>query len=163
MPIQAIVGVVLWILGQNVDRLLLVERPNVYLITGLFFSLVLFAATQDIAVDGWALTLLSQENLSYASTAQTVGLNTGYFMSFTVFLAFNSVDFCNKYLRSTPLDYPVLSLNAYLQLSAVAFLAVTTWLLFFKTEDVEADDKPEMDLRGVYDVMIRICKLKRGF
>lgn len=47
----------------------------------------------DIAVDGWALTLLSKENLSYASTAQTVGLNTGYFMSFTVFLAFNSVDF----------------------------------------------------------------------
>lgn len=50
-------------------------------------------ALADIAVDGWALTLLSQENLSYASTAQTVGLNTGYFMSFTVFLAFNSVDF----------------------------------------------------------------------
>lgn len=160
VPIQAIVGVVLWILGQNVDRLLLVETPNVYLITGLFFSLVLFAATQDIAVDGWALTLLSQENLSYASTAQTVGLNTGYFMSFTVFLAFNSVDFCNKYLRTVPLDYPVLSLNAYLQLSAVAFLTVTTWLLFFKKEDAEPEDKPEMDLKGVYDVMFRICKLK---
>lgn len=42
---------------------------------------------------GWALTLLSKENLSYASTAQTVGLNTGYFLSFTVFLAFNSVEF----------------------------------------------------------------------
>jgi PAT family acetyl-CoA transporter-like MFS transporter 1 len=47
----------------------------------------------DIAVDGWALTLLSQENLSYASTAQTIGLNSGYFLSFTVFLAFNSPDF----------------------------------------------------------------------
>ena len=42
---------------------------------------------------GWALTLLSKENLSYASTAQTIGLNTGYFLSFTVFLAFNSVEF----------------------------------------------------------------------
>jgi PAT family acetyl-CoA transporter-like MFS transporter 1 len=41
-------------------------------------------------VDGWALTLLSQENLSYASTCQTIGLNTGYFASFTVFLALNS-------------------------------------------------------------------------
>ena len=47
----------------------------------------------DIAVDGWALTLLSKENLSYASTAQTIGLNTGYFLSFTVFLSFNSVEF----------------------------------------------------------------------
>jgi hypothetical protein len=42
---------------------------------------------------GWALTLLSPENLSYASTCQTIGLNTGYFASFTVFLAFNSEAF----------------------------------------------------------------------
>lgn len=42
---------------------------------------------------GWALTLLSQECLSYASTCQTIGLNTGFFASFTVFLAFNSEAF----------------------------------------------------------------------
>jgi hypothetical protein len=42
---------------------------------------------------GWALTLLSEENLSYASTCQTIGLNTGYFASFTVFLALNSEAF----------------------------------------------------------------------
>jgi PAT family acetyl-CoA transporter-like MFS transporter 1 len=56
-------------------------------------SLSFICSFVDIAVDGWALTLLSQENLSYASTAQTIGLNTGYFLSFTVFLAFNSADF----------------------------------------------------------------------
>jgi hypothetical protein len=28
-------------------------------VTALFFGLVLLAATQDVAVDGWALTLLS--------------------------------------------------------------------------------------------------------
>jgi hypothetical protein len=59
-------------------------------LTGIFFSLILLCATQDIAVDGWALTLLSQEQLSYASTAQTIGLNTGYFVSFTIYLALNS-------------------------------------------------------------------------
>ena len=32
-------------------------------ITALFFALVLLAATQDIAVDGWALTLLSRRNI----------------------------------------------------------------------------------------------------
>lgn len=42
---------------------------------------------------GWALTLLSEENLSFASTAQTIGLNSGYFLSFTVFLALNSHEF----------------------------------------------------------------------
>ena len=56
-------------------------------------SLVFFAATQDIAVDGWALTLLSDDAKAYASTAQTFGLNIGYFTSYTVFLAFNSETF----------------------------------------------------------------------
>lgn len=47
----------------------------------------------EISAIGWALTLLSEENLSFASTAQTIGLNTGYFLSFTVFLALNSPEF----------------------------------------------------------------------
>lgn len=46
VPIQAIVGVLFYLLSTNVDSLLLVETPNVYLITSLFFVLVLFAATQ---------------------------------------------------------------------------------------------------------------------
>jgi len=46
---------------------------------------------------GWALTLLSEENLSYASTCQTIGLNTGYFASFTVFMALNSEAFRYAY------------------------------------------------------------------
>ena len=29
-------------------------------------------ATQDIAVDGWALTMLSPENVGYASTCNSV-------------------------------------------------------------------------------------------
>jgi hypothetical protein len=56
-----------------------------------FFCSVRLTCTSPFA--GWALTLLSKDNLSYASTAQTIGLNSGYFLSFTVFLAFNSVEF----------------------------------------------------------------------
>ena len=36
---------------------------------------------------------------SYASTCQTVGMNLGYFTSFTVFLALNDASFSNKWLR----------------------------------------------------------------
>ncbi|CAO1623051.1 unnamed protein product [Parajaminaea phylloscopi] len=174
VPVQLTVGAILWFLGGNVDRLLLNDKPPVITITALFFTLVLFAATQDIAVDGWALTLLSQDNLSYASTAQTVGLNIGYFMSFTVFLALNSVEFSNKYLRSASghLDYPVLSLSGYLKFASVAFVLVTLWLAFFKNE--EEDDARDSDsstpaepslednlgLRGAYEVMWKICKLR---
>jgi hypothetical protein len=42
---------------------------------------------QDIAVDGWALTLLSPGRVSLAATCQTCGVSTGFFTSFTVFLA----------------------------------------------------------------------------
>ena len=36
---------------------------------------------------------------SWASTCQTIGMNIGYFTSFTAFLALNDAGFCNKYLR----------------------------------------------------------------
>ena len=75
------------------------EAADVNSITLLFFFLVLLAATQDIAVDGWALTLLSRKHVGYAATCQTVGMNIGYFTSFTVFIALNDADFCNAYFR----------------------------------------------------------------
>ena len=101
-------------------------------------------ATQDVAVDGmfsqalvdqgWALTLLSTDNLSYASTAQTIGLNTGYFLSFTVFLAFNSPEFANKYFWKTPRDVGLVSLGGYLKFWGWMYLAITIWLAKFKKE-----------------------------
>ncbi|CAG5108819.1 Similar to Slc33a1: Acetyl-coenzyme A transporter 1 (Mus musculus) [Cotesia congregata] len=36
------------------------EAPNIGLLTILFFTLNVLAATQDIAVDGWALTMLKR-------------------------------------------------------------------------------------------------------
>lgn len=36
------------------------ESPNIGLLTVLFFTLNVLAATQDIAVDGWALTMLKR-------------------------------------------------------------------------------------------------------
>ncbi|VWU49043.1 Acetyl-coenzyme A transporter 1, putative [Hepatocystis sp. ex Piliocolobus tephrosceles] len=38
---------------------------NLYFVTAFFFTLFFFMATQDIAVDGWALTMLSEENKGY--------------------------------------------------------------------------------------------------
>ena len=40
----------------------------------------------------------------------------------------------NKWFRTEPLDYPVLSLSLYLKASAILFLTVTTWLLLFMKE-----------------------------
>lgn len=128
----------------------------------------------DIAVDGWALTLLSTSNLSYASTAQTIGINCGYFMSFTVFLAFNSLDFSNKYFR--PWYYPsnvalptvpLVTLSGYLRFSSLLYAAVTIYLVLVTKEDKEIEGSAasdgEMDIKRVYTIMYRICKLKRRF
>ena len=44
------------------------KEADIVSITVLFFVLVLLAATQDIAVDGWALTLLSRQNIGCAAS-----------------------------------------------------------------------------------------------
>ncbi|CAH7665971.1 acetyl-coenzyme A transporter 1-domain-containing protein [Phakopsora pachyrhizi] len=166
MPVQALVGVTLYWLGNSVDALMEAKVPDVKTLTALFFTLVLFAATQDIAVDGWALELLSKDNLSYASTAQTVGLNIGYFLSFTVFLAFNSIEFSNNRWRAlfglVPQDYPVMTLSGYLKFGGACFILVTLYLAFIQSEDSvdESSEESSMGIKEVYQIMMQICSLK---
>ncbi|OLL23614.1 putative membrane protein [Neolecta irregularis DAH-3] len=114
VPVQCCSSLLLLVLGTRIDILLVEPEAHVAAFTAIFLLLIFLCSTQDIAVDGWALTLLAPENLSYASTAQTVGLNTGYFLSFTVFLAFNSPEFANKYFRAVPRPDPLLTLGGYL-------------------------------------------------
>ncbi|KAI8082948.1 acetyl-coenzyme A transporter 1-domain-containing protein [Halteromyces radiatus] len=155
VPIQLLTGCFFYWLGSHIDDIMdQEEHIPIYRLTISFLLTVFFCATQDIAVDGWALTLLSKESLSYASTAQTIGLNIGYFMSFTVFLALNSPDFSNKYLRSEPNDIVgVLPLGAYMKFWALMFFLVTGWLLFMKKE------AKDMGIRQVYTTIWKICKL----
>lgn len=48
-------------LGMNINNwLVFTEDPNTTFLTLMFFCLNFLAATQDIAVDGWALTMLRQ-------------------------------------------------------------------------------------------------------
>ncbi len=56
VPIQYLLGIFMLILSSRIDEML--DAANITLITGVFFMLNFLAATQDIAVDGWALTML---------------------------------------------------------------------------------------------------------
>ncbi|KAF8213573.1 acetyl-coenzyme A transporter 1-domain-containing protein [Mycena galopus ATCC 62051] len=154
IPMQIIVGTIMLYLSLNVQVLMDDASNHVAQLTFLFTSLVFFSATQDIAVDGWALTLLSQDSLSYASTCQTIGLNTGFFASFTVFLAFNSEAFTTKW------GVPHLTLSAYLKFWCVISYAVSLWLLFFKRENKEAVSDADMSIKAVYKQIWAICKLR---
>lgn len=62
-------------------------------------------------MDGWALTMLSRENVGYASTCNSVGQTAGYFLGNVLFLALESADFCNKYLRTQPKDTGIVTLS----------------------------------------------------
>ncbi|KAI0174700.1 acetyl-CoA transporter 1 [Pestalotiopsis sp. NC0098] len=161
LPIQLISGFGMLILGSVIEDWMSTTGkpggPTVWNFTWWWFFLVFTCATQDIAVDGWALTLLTPGNVSYASTAQTVGLTAGQFLSYTVFLAFNSKDFANKYFRSEPLDSGLLTLGGYLTFWGWAYLVVTLGLALLKREE---KTKNEDGIWDVYKIMWGVLKLK---
>lgn len=161
LPIQLMSGMGMLYLSTHVEEMMAtVGRdggPSVWNFTWWWFFLVLMCATQDIAVDGWALTLLSPSNVSYASTAQTVGLTAGQFLSHTVFLAFNSKDFANRYFRTEALDVGLVSLSGYLWAAGWLYIIVTLGLATMKREEKTQNEDGIWD---VYKIMWGILKLK---
>lgn len=158
IPIQFITGAIMLFYGPFLDTLLESDPVPVRLLSIIFIGVVFLCATQDIAVDGWALTLLNEQNKAYASTAQTIGLNTGYFLSFTIFLALNSNEFCNKYLRNIPSDFGILQLGSYIQFWGLMFLLCNVYLLIFKKEEREEVSESE-SLKSVYKDMADVCRM----
>ena len=161
LPIQAMSGIgMLWLsrrIGPMMSHAGDNEGAAVWGFTWWWFALVFMCATQDIAVDGWALTLLSPENISYASTAQTVGLTAGQFLSSTVFLAFNSKEFANRWFRTIPGENGLVSLGGALAAAGWVYLIVTVGLAVLKREERTKNDEGVWD---VYKVMVGILKLK---
>ena len=63
VPSQYLIGVVMLLMAGSIDDLLgsaAGSVVNIAVLTGSFLLLNLLAATQDVAVDGWALTMLSR-------------------------------------------------------------------------------------------------------
>lgn len=161
LPIQMCSGLGMLYLGSQVEAMMVTagasDGSGVWNFTYWWFMLVFLCATQDIAVDGWALTLLSPPNLSYASTAQTVGLTGGHFLSYTVFLAFQAPDFANRWFRTTPLPEGIMTLGGYLTFWGWAYLVVTVGLAVLKKEEQTKDRDGILE---VYKSMLGILKLR---
>ncbi|KKA29798.1 hypothetical protein TD95_003097 [Thielaviopsis punctulata] len=161
LPIQLLSGLGMLWLGSAVEDMMAgigkPGGPTVWAFTGWWFFLVLMCATQDIAVDGWALTLLTPGNVSYASTAQTVGLTAGQFLSYTVFLAFNSSEFANRWFRAVPSDEGLMTLGGYLTFWGWAYIIVTLGLAVLKKEERTRNEDGIWD---VYRIMWGVLKLR---
>ena len=160
LPIQLIVGIVLILCGSTLEGYISHgAHSSIRALTLAFFFLVALVATQDIAVDGWAITMLSKKNRSLASTCQSVGQNLGYFMSYTVFLALNSQSFCNTYLRDVPGEGGMVSLQAYMSFWGAVMIIVTVLIYFLKHEP-EEDGLEHLSIASTYNQILQIISLR---
>merc|ERR1719150_824700 len=128
VPVQYLIGIMMIVvsqfvqsmLGDNPDNPEESSAPDVFSLTVTFFFLNFLAATQDVAVDGWALTMLKPKNVGYASTCNSVGQTTGW---------------CLGYILYTVLDDAgVIDLAQFMIFWAVVFLVTTTSVAFFLKE-----------------------------
>jgi PAT family acetyl-CoA transporter-like MFS transporter 1 len=112
---------------------------NVRGVTSFFFVLYFLMATQDIAVDGWALTMLSKKNRGRGPICNSIGQNIGYFLSFVGFLALNDVESSETVWRpllglpSNPTS-GLVSLKGFLRFMGGFMLVTTMMVAIFKRE-----------------------------
>nr|CAD7447878.1 unnamed protein product [Timema bartmani] len=164
IPTQYLIGLFMLYLSVNVEGWLGGGdvAPNIGVLTFCFFGLSFLAATQDIAVDGWALTMLKRCNVGHASTCNSVGQTAGYFLGYVVFVGLESAEFCNTYLRSTPADTGIITLPGFLYFWGLVFLATTTLVALFKTErpcDHPSHPEQEMGIMQTYHLLWKIIQL----
>lgn len=145
VPVQTLAGL-LMVGGANfveqqlgLGHLDSTSSTNVKGVTTFFFCLYFLMATQDIAVDGWALTMLSKKNRGKGPICNSIGQNIGYFLSFVGFLAFNDIDASERIwrpllrLKSNP-SRGLISLKGFLRFMGICMLATTFAVALLKRE-----------------------------
>ncbi|KAK7094194.1 acetyl-coenzyme A transporter 1-like [Littorina saxatilis] len=160
IPTQYLIGLFMLVLSYNIKSYMEGEgKVDVFYLTCIFFMLNFLAATQDIAVDGWALTMLSRENVGWASTCNTVGQTAGYFLGNVLFLALESADFCNNYLRWEPQTEGIVTLSSFLYFWGVVFFITTTLVGVMKPEHMDPEVDPEQSIIDTYKTLLEVIKL----
>lgn len=130
VPAQLLIGAAMIGISFRLGDLLYGSKPEVPTLAVLFFCLQFLVATQDIAVDGWALTMLRPENVGYAATCNAVGQTFGYAIGFTGYTVLEQLG--------------VTDLSTFLFVWGVVFLVVTAVVALFKREaPLAKEDEPE--------------------
>ncbi|EKX43642.1 hypothetical protein GUITHDRAFT_110438 [Guillardia theta CCMP2712] len=159
IPAQLVCGVIMVFSSSAINFLIGADGKGSIAVSELtvcFFVLYLLMATQDIAVDGWALTILSRKNVGWASTCNSTGQTLGYILSFIIFMALNNKEFSNAYARRAmgypPQEAGLITLGGFMAFWGWVFLATTLYVWLFKPEKSSAERIPASDDRGDYSL-----------
>jgi PAT family acetyl-CoA transporter-like MFS transporter 1 len=74
-------------------------QSEILVLAIIFFLLTFLIAIQDVAVDGWSISLLSKENVHWQSISTGLGQTIGYYVGNTLFVLLQSAKFCNNNIR----------------------------------------------------------------
>ncbi|VVC42465.1 Major facilitator superfamily domain,Acetyl-coenzyme A transporter 1 [Cinara cedri] len=166
IPVQCLMGAILVFSASNINDWLPEEgKPNLMMLTFVFFVLNFLAATQNIVIDGWALTMLKKSNVGYSSACSSSGFAIGIMLGSVVPVLLTSEDFCSKYLSRiiTTSTGGVVTLERYLFVWGILCIAITTLIGIFKKEKDNRLEENHIQLTVVqnYKLVWDILKLPR--
>ena len=119
----------------------------------MFTVLFLLTATQDVVVDGWALTMLKPSNVGYAATCNSVGQTAGWIMGFVLFTTLESQG--------------VVTLSQFMLFWGVVFIVTTSCIAFFMNETNlslnECCQEPDIGIMEAYKLLWKIIYQPKMF
>ena len=127
LPIQVLLGSTLIVISFYLESLLVQLRVTE--LTIIFLFIIFLTATQDICVDGWALSLFASSNVIWQSTSQMIGQPIGTFIGSQILLTFESANMTNRFIRQpfgiADKPYGLFTLTHFVRFWGMIFLFVT--------------------------------------
>ncbi|CEF59710.1 Major facilitator superfamily domain, general substrate transporter and Acetyl-coenzyme A transporter 1 family-containing protein [Strongyloides ratti] len=166
IPVQFLISVYLLVLSFYISDLIPDDSTksmtvSIKILTLLFLPLNFLAATQDIAVDGWALTMLSRKNVGYASTCNVIGQHAGLFLGNNVFMFLSSEKYANRFFRNINGKGGLINFAEFLLFWGAIFFITTTLVLFFKKEVDHSKEDSEVEHKK-HDISLETNSIKNN-
>ncbi|UJR12336.1 hypothetical protein I4U23_016513 [Adineta vaga] len=124
-------------------------------------------ATEDICVDGLAVTLFTATNPQWASTSQGVGQTLGRFLGSSFLLTLESANFTNQFIREplslSPQASGLFTLEQFLRFVACIFVTVAICVIVFvrEREETVTDNGKQTNDPAVIETYLSILRLLR--
>eukprot|EP01065_Artemidia_motanka_P038625 TRINITY_DN47489_c0_g1_i1.p1 TRINITY_DN47489_c0_g1~~TRINITY_DN47489_c0_g1_i1.p1 ORF type:complete len:536 (+),score=161.21 TRINITY_DN47489_c0_g1_i1:67-1608(+) len=144
IPAQFALGATLAYSAKALPAALDGETPDVASIRNIMLLFYFLCSVQDIAVDGWCLTLLQPRNAAVGSTLNTVGQGIGFHMAYSGYLFASARGWVD--------------LGSFIQLCSTAFVGVTAVSAFIPEGDPSRDDEEVPTLAETGRMAFKIVK-----